>query len=196
MYAVVASLTLDRVYYRRTVPAEKPISPNSPPERSTPPQRRRRRPSPPSPSPPPVNPRSYHSSRHRRSRSPRPSSPPPTSRSTRPPRRHYSPFIPLPPDLREYVSSKSSGGQRARSPVSPVRRHKPSPTHRRSYSASPPPPPAPHRSRRDAERSNHGDKNELTRTLVVDNLERDVSDAKIEELFGRYGTIEQSNIPS
>ena len=56
----------------------------------------------PSPSPPPVSSRgrAHHqsSSRHHRTTSP--------PRSARPPRRPYSPYIPLPPDLLDYATKK------------------------------------------------------------------------------------------
>jgi hypothetical protein len=169
------------VYYRRTVPAEQPLKPTSERVRSPPsPKRRRRRPT---PSPPPissVSSRNY-SSRHRNK-----SSSPPRSR------RHYSPFIPLPPDLADYVSSKSNRTRRepSRSPVRDKRRR----TRSRTLSAS--------SSRADKTGSNNDDTNSIrtesnvqhepTRTLFIGNLERDIRESKLREVFGRYGTIEES----
>ena len=138
------------------------MNPESPRARSPPSPRRR--PRRPSPSPPPPR-----SSRHN------PPSPPPRSR------RHYSPYIPLPPELVGYTSTKSS-----------------------RYQPSPPvsPPPARSRQRRSRSRSKVDDsaasrvdsnvQHEPTRTLFVGNLEREVRESKLKELFGRYGTIEES----
>jgi hypothetical protein len=167
---------LEPVYYRKTIPAEQPIKPESPRERS-PPTRRQRRPSPPSPSPPPVRSRSHHqpsSSRHQKTISPPPSPPP---RSSRPPRRPYSPYIPLPPDLVDYVGKNSS---RQRSSPSPVRRHhhhhkqtskqqrSPSPNSHRSASPLP--------SRRNNLDTEQHAQQEQTRILFVSNLYRDITE--------------------
>jgi hypothetical protein len=189
---------LFRVYYRKTVPAEQPINPGSPRERS-PPARRHRRPSPPpppSPSPPPVSSRSHsHHQSSSSSRHQRPSSPP---RSSRAPRRHYSPFIPLPPDLVDYVGKKPSRQQQQqRSSPSPVRRHQHKQTSKQQRSrspnshrsASPSSPPPAHRSNADNE---FNAQQEPTRTLFVGNLERDIAESKLKEIFGRYGTIDDS----
>jgi RNA recognition motif-containing protein len=35
---------------------------------------------------------------------------------------------------------------------------------------------------------------EPTRTLFVGNLERDIRESKLKEVFGRYGTIEESKM--
>jgi RNA-binding protein 15 len=179
---------LEPVYYRKTVPAEQPIKSSTPSrERSPPPPRRQRRPSP-SPSPPPVSSRSrsHHqsSSRHQYANSP--------PRSTRPPRRPYSPYIPLPPDLVDYTS-KSSSRQRQRSSPSPVRRHQHKQKHSRSPNnhRSPLSSPVPHRSNVDHESN---DQQEPTRTILVGNLERDITESKLKELFARYGTIEEIDL--
>lgn len=173
-----------RVYYRKTVPAEQPIQPSTPPyERSSPP-RRSRRTTPPSPSPPPIpsRSRSHHQSS---SRYPRPKSP---IRSSRPPRRPYSPYIPLPPDLVEYTSKTSSRHQQRSSPSSPIAHHqrKQSSRQKRSRSANG------HRStsRSSTTSQQTSSDQEPTRTLFVDNLERDITESKLRELFARYGTIE------
>lgn len=189
-----------RVYYRRTVPAEQPLNSGSPRDRS-PPHRRHRRSStrspspPPPPPPPPVSSRGRYSSssRHQRAVSP-PRSPPPM-RSSRAPRRPYSPYIPLPPDLVDYVSAAPSRHRQHSSP-SPVRRHhhkhsskshrSRSPNSHRSASASPV-----HRAH--AEPDGNG-QSEPTRTLLVENLDRDVSESKLKETFGRYGTIHESKL--
>ena len=188
-----------RVYYRRTVPAEQPLNSASPNERS-PPHRRHRRSSTRSPSPPPPPPvssrgRYSSSSRHQRAISP-PRSPPPM-RSSRPPRRPYSPYIPLPPDLADYVSSAAPTRTRPPSSPSPVRRHhhkhsskskrSRSPNSHRSASGSPVP-----RAHADADANGQS---EPTRTLLVENLDRDISESKLKDIFGRYGTIDESNIP-
>ncbi|CAF5083362.1 unnamed protein product, partial [Rotaria socialis] len=68
---------------------EQPIKPDN--SRERPSTHRRRRPTPPSPSPP-ARSHNHSSSRHQRTKSPIVS-----SRSSRPPRRNYSPYIPLPP---------------------------------------------------------------------------------------------------
>ncbi len=163
------------VYYRRTVPAEQPLNPGSPRDRSPPsPKRRPRRP-PPSPSPPPVSSRSRH----------HPASPP--SRS----RRHYSPYIPLPPDLIDYAGTKSSRHRQDSSPSpsrNPRRR-----TRSRSISTSP----IAYKSRGKTDdfgpsRAESNVQHEPTRTLFVGNLERDIRESKLKEVFGRYGTIEES----
>ncbi len=158
------------VYYRRTIPAEQPLNPGSPRDRSPPsPKRRPRRP--PTPSPPP------------RSRSRRTPSPPRT-------RRHYSPYIPLPPDLIDYASTKASRHRQVSSP-SPARNNRRSRT--RSISASP----IAYKSRGKADdfgasRAESNVQHEPTRTLFVGNLERDIRESKLKEVFGRYGTIEES----
>ena len=97
----------------------------------------------------------------------------------------------------DYVGKKSSRQQQRSSP-SPVRRHhhkqtskqqrSRSPNNHRSPSLSPPPPP-PHRSNLDNESNAQ---NEPTRTLFVGNLERDITESKLKEIFGRYGTIDGS----
>ena len=150
----------------------------SPSDRSPPsPPRRHRRP--PSPSPPPV------SSRNRHRRTPTP--PPPPSR----PRRHYSPYIPLPPDLADYAGPKSSRSRQESSP-SPSRN-----TRKRSRSRSMSASPVAYKSR--GKTDDHGSsraesnvQHEPTRTLFVGNLERDIRESKLKEIFGRYGTIEES----
>jgi len=167
---------MSRVFYRKTVPADQPISPGSPRERF-PSTRRPRRSSPRSPSPPPIpsrnHSRRHSSSRRQRSISP-PSTPPPPPRSSR---RPYSPYIPLPPDLIDYTDKKSSG-QRPRSSPSPVRRHH----HKQQHSKSP---------------TNHRSDNELivqhepSRTLFIENLERNITESKLEDIFNRYGIIEE-----
>ncbi|UJR09104.1 hypothetical protein I4U23_013351 [Adineta vaga] len=168
-------VVLEPVYYRRTVPAEQPINPSSPRDRSPPsPKRRPRRPS---PSPPPVSSRSR----------PHHTSSPPRSR------RHYSPYIPLPPDLADYASTKSSRHRQASSPSPP-----PQPR-RRSRSRSMSTSPVAHKSRGKSDdlAINRGESNvqhEPTRTLFVGNLERDVRESKLREVFGRYGTIEEIDL--
>ena len=179
-----------RVYYRKTVPAEQPIKPSTPPRERSPPARRPRRPSP-SPSPPPASSRSrsHHqsssSSRHQYANSPPRSSRPP-------PRRVYSPYIPLPPDLVDYASKGSSRQRQHSSPSpSPVRRHQHKQTSRQKHSRSPnnhrspSSSPVPHRSNSDAQQ-------EPTRMIVVENLERDITESKLKDLFARYGTIDES----
>lgn len=170
-----AQVVLEPVYYRRTVPAEQPItasprsrsrSPASPPPRRRPAVRR-----PPTPSPP--------RSRHRRSPTP------PR------PRRHYSPYIPIPPDLAEYA-----GRPQHDSSPSPVR----TTIRRRSRSASTSPVGHKNRSKNDdfsAGRGGGAESNvqhEPTRTLFVGNLERDIKESKIREVFGRYGKIEEVDL--
>ncbi len=163
------------VYYRRTVPAEQPLNPGSPHDRSPPsPKRRSRRPPSP-PSPPPVTSRSRH---HRSPTPPRP-------------RRHYSPYIPLPPDLVDYAGTKSSRHRQVSSP-SPSRNNR---RHSRSRSMSTSP--VAHKSRGKADdhgpsRAESNVQHEPTRTLFVGNLERDIRESKLKEVFGRYGTIEES----
>ena len=177
-----------RVYYRKTVPAEQPIPSSPSPHERSPPPRRSRRATPPSPSPPPApsRSRSHHQSSSSSSRYPRTKSP---IRSSRPPRRPYSPYIPLPPDLAEY-SNKSSSRQRQRSSPSPVGHHqrKQSSRQKRSRSANG------HRSTSPSSTTSQqtSSDQEPTRTLVVDNLERDTTESKLKELFARYGTIEDS----
>ncbi len=156
-------ICISRVFYRKTIPADQPISPGSLHERFS--SNRRSR-----PSPPPI-PSRKHSHRHSSSRRQRSISPPsPPARSSR---RPYSPYIPLPPDLIDYTDKKSSG-QRPRSSPSPVRRH--------HHSRSP---------------NNHRSDNELivqnqpSRTLFIENLERNITESKLEEIFKRYGTIEE-----
>jgi len=162
------------VYYRRTVPAEQPLNPGSPRDRSPPsPKRRPRRPL--TPSPPPVSSRSRH----------HPVSPPPRSR------RHYSPYIPLPPDLIDYASTKSSRHRQDSSP-SPSRNPR-----RRSRSRSISTSPIAYKSRGKTDdfgpnRAESNVQHEPTRTLFVGNLERDIRESKLKEVFGRYGTIEES----
>ncbi|CAF3025939.1 unnamed protein product [Rotaria sp. Silwood2] len=182
---------LEPVYYRKTVPAEQPIKPDSSRERS-PPNRRRRRPTPPcpSPSPPPPPPpvSSHHgsSSRHQRTKSP--------SRSSRQARRQYSPYIPLPPDLVNFVKKKSSRQrEHSSSPTPPpVRRHH----HKQQRSPTPnnhrtPSPSSPNRTNLDNESSTQ---HEPTRTLLIENLERNITESKLEEIFGRYGTIKEIDL--
>ena len=150
------------------------MNPGSPPDRSPPsPKRRPRRP--PSISPPPVTSRS----RHRRTPTP------PR------PRRHYSPYIPLPPDLVDYAGTKSSRHRQNSSP-SPSRN-----TRKRSRSRSISTSPVAYkgRAKADEQGANRAESNvqhEPTRTLFVGNLERDIRESKIKEVFGRYGTIEES----
>ena len=187
----VNSIDFSRVYYRKSVPAEQPIKPStSPYERSSPP-RRSRRATPPSPSPPPSTTsrsHSYHKSSSSSSRYPRTNSPIRSSRPPRPPRRPYSPYIPLPPDLVDYAN-KGPSRQRQRSSPSPVRQHKQSSRQKRSRSAN---------GDRSMSRSSTtssqqaSSDQEPTRTLLVGNLERDISESKLKELFARYGTIEDS----
>lgn len=175
-----------RVYYRKTVPAERPIQSSTPPRERSPPPRRSRRATPPSPSPPPApsRSRSHHQSSSSSSRYPRAKSP---IHSSRPPRRPYSPYIPLPPDLVQYTHKSSS---RQRSPPSPVGHHprKQSSRQKRSRSANG------HRSTSPSSTTSRhtSSDQEPTRTLVVDNLERDTTESKLKELFARYGTIEDS----
>ncbi len=161
------------VYYRRTVPAEQPLNPGSPRERSPPsPKRRPRRPS---PSPPPVTSRSR----------PHHTSSPPRSR------RHYSPYIPLPPDLLDYTGTKSTRHRQGSSPSPPPRQRRRSRS--RSISTSPVAPKS--RGKTDDHAFSRTESNvqhEPTRTLFVGNLERDVRESKLKEVFGRYGTIEES----
>lgn len=170
-----------RVYYRRTVPAEQPLNPNSPRSprspraRSPSPKRRVRRPS---PSPPP--------SPKRRPRRPSPS---PPARS----RRHYSPYIPLPPDLADYATTKAARARPSISPSPPREQRRRSRT--RSISASPVA--YKNRGRTEEHAQNRAESNvqhEPTRTLFVGNLERDIKESKLKEVFGRYGTIEESKI--
>jgi hypothetical protein len=93
--------------------------------------------------------------------------------------------------LVDFVGKKSSR-HRQRSPPSPARRHhhksqrSRSPNSHRSPSLSPPPPAPPHRGNLDSKESNV--QHEATRTLCVENLERDIT----KDIFGRYGTIEES----
>lgn len=94
-----------------------------------------------------------------------------------------------------YVGKSSSRQQQQRSSPSPVRRHQHkqtskqqrsrSPNSHRSPSASPPP----RRTNLDTELNAQ---QEPTRTLSVGSLDRDVTESKLKELFGRYGTIEES----
>ena len=148
------------------------MNPGSPRGRSPPsPRRRPRRVS---PSPPP-----HRSSRHN------PPSPPPRSR------RHYSPYIPVPPELARYTNTKSSRSHTS-PPVSPPPARS-RPRRSRSRSASP----QVHRSRSNADdsaasRVDSNVQHEPTRTLFVGNLEREALESKLKELFGRYGTIEES----
>ena len=98
----------------------------------------------------------------------------------------------MPPDLADYASSKSSRHRHGSSP-SPHREHRRR-TRSRSVSTSP-------TARRS--RGKHDDcapgriesnvQHEPTRTLFVGNLERDIRESKLKEVFGRYGTIEESN---
>ncbi|CAF3628194.1 unnamed protein product [Rotaria socialis] len=179
---------VEPVYYRKTLPAEQPIKPDN--SRERPSTHRRRRPTPPSPSPP-ARSHNHSSSRHQRTKSPIVS-----SRSSRPPRRNYSPYIPLPPDLLNYAKTKPSR-QRKHSSLSPARRshHKDaskqqrsrSPNSQRSGSPSPPT----HRTNLDNESTIQG---EPTRTLCIENLDRSVTDSKLEEIFGRYGTIKNIDL--
>ena len=174
------------------MPAEQPIKPSTPPRERSPPPRRQRRPSP-SPSPPPASSRSrsHHQPSSSSSRQQHTNSPP---RSARPPRRAYSPYIPLPPDLADYVS-KGPIRQRQPSPPSPVRRpqnkqtskqiQSRSPNNHRSPSLSP----LPYRSNSDYPSNAQ---QEPTRMIVVENLERDITESKLKDLFARYGTIEES----
>lgn len=172
-------VVLEPVYYRRTVPAEQPLNPGSPRDRSPPsPKRRPRRPS---PSPPPVSSRSrpHHTSSPSRSR------------------RHYSPYIPLPPDLVDYASTKSSRRRQGSSPSSPP--PPPPRPRRRSRSRSMSTSPVAYKSRgkTDDHASSRAESNvqhEPTRTLFVGNLERDIRESKLREVFGRYGTIEEIDL--
>ncbi|CAF0882464.1 unnamed protein product [Adineta steineri] len=182
---------LDPVFYRKTVPASRPISPGSVHERFTSNQRSRHR-SPQRPSSPLITSRShsYRQSSSRRQRSisapptPPPPPPPPPPRSSR---RHYSPYIPVPPDLNDYTSKKSSRQQQQRSSPSPVRRHhnkqrSRSPNIRRIISAP-------------AHRVN-SDKDivvqqEPSRILFIENLERNITESTLKQLFNRYGFIEE-----
>ncbi|CAF1190539.1 unnamed protein product [Rotaria sordida] len=180
-------VVLEPVYYRRTVPAEQPLNPGSPRERSPPsPKRRPRRPSP-SPPPPPI---SSRSSRHHHTSSPPPSS---SSRS----RRHYSPYIPLPPDLADYATTKANRHRQGSSP-SPTRdyhHHRRHTTRSRSISTSPVT--FKNRGKYEDHASNRVESNvqhEPTRTLFVGNLERDIRESKLKEVFGRYGTIEEIDL--
>jgi RNA recognition motif-containing protein len=43
-----------------------------------------------------------------------------------------------------------------------------------------------------ANRAESNVQHEPTRTLFVGNLERDIRESKLKEVFGRYGTIEES----
>ncbi|CAF3848955.1 unnamed protein product, partial [Rotaria magnacalcarata] len=183
---------VEPVYYRKTFPAEQPIKPDNSRERS-PQHRRRHRPTPPSPSPPPPTARSHNRSslRHQRTKSPIPS-----SRSSRPPRRNYSPYIPLPPDLMDYAKTKSSR-QRKHSSSSPARRPHHKETSRQQRSRSPnshrsgSPSLPTHRTNLDNEFTIQ---DEPTRTLCIENLDRSVTDSKLEEIFGRYGTIKNIDL--
>ncbi|CAF1112933.1 unnamed protein product [Adineta steineri] len=178
-------VVLEPVYYRRTVPAEQPLNPGSPRERSPPsPKRRPRRPSPsPPPPPPPVSSRSR----------PHHTSSPPRSR------RHYSPYIPLPPDLIDYAGTKSSRHRHGSSPSSPPPPPPPPRARRRSRSRSMSTSPVPHKSRGKTDdhafsRTESNVQHEPTRTLFVGNLERDIRESKLKEVFGRYGTIEEIDL--
>ncbi|CAF3447001.1 unnamed protein product [Rotaria sp. Silwood1] len=181
---------LEPVYYRKTVPAEQPIKPESSRERS-PKTRRHRRPTPPSPLPSPPPASSHHRSLSRRQHTKSP------SRSSRPARRQYSPFIPLPPDLANYKKNISSRQREHSSPSPPpppppVRRHhhkkqhSPTPNKHRTSSPS-----SPNRNNLDNESNIQ---NEPTRTLLIENLERNVTESKLEGIFGRYGTIKKIDL--
>ncbi|CAF1355702.1 unnamed protein product [Rotaria magnacalcarata] len=174
-------VVLEPVYYRRTVPAEQPLNPGSPRERSPPsPKRRPRRPSP-SPPPPPPPPSSRGRHHH--------TSSPPRSR------RHYSPYIPLPPDLADYATTKASRNRQGSSPSPPREQHR-----RRSRSRSISTSPVAYKAARgkyedfSAGRAESNVQHEPTRTLFVGNLERDVRESKLKEVFGRYGTIEEIDL--
>ncbi|CAF0881545.1 unnamed protein product [Rotaria sordida] len=184
---------LEPVYYRKTIPAEQPMKPESSRERS-PSNRRHRRLTPPIPSPPPPPPPPPVSSHHRSS--PRHQHTKSPSRSSRPERRQYSPYIPLPPDLVDYVTKKSSRQQEpaslsSSSPPPPVRRHhhkqqgSPTPNNHRTSSLS---------SNRTNLDNDSNIQNEPTRTLLIENLERNITESKLEELFGRYGAIKQIDL--
>jgi len=159
-------VVLEPVYYRRTIPAEQPLNSESPPHRS-----RRRSPS-------PLPPPSSSSRRYHHTSSP----PPPPARG----RRHYSPFIPLPPDLADYAHKKGSSSR------SPVRRRSRSRSRSKSNSSTSSPRAYKSRSKNDDMSSNF--QHEPTRTLFVGNLERDIRESKLREVFGRYGTIEEIDL--
>lgn len=119
-------------------------------------------------------------------------------------RRTYSPYIPLPPDLLDYVnqrSKKKKNGSASKSP-SPSRRGRRRRTPSKSKSRSRTPPPtspsnSKSRSKKDdfsPSRMESNVQHEPTRTLFVGNIERDVKESKIREIFGRYGTIEESSL--
>lgn len=178
------------------MPANRPMSPGSMHERFIPNQRfvrqsSRRSPSPPDPSrshsyrklPPPIP----LPLRRQRSISP----PPVPSSHLRPPRRHYAPYIPLPPDLLDYVNKASSRPQQ-RSPPAPIRRshhHNPPVRHPRSRSPRSPV----HRVSSTIEPTIQ---HEPSRMLIIENLDRNIAEPTLSQIFSDYGFIESGQLRS
>ena len=106
------------------------------------------------------------------------------------PHRHYTPYIPLPPDLLDYVHSSKAAASSMTTTINRSRqRSSPSPARRHEQRKS--------RLSRSSSNSTHVDgeprvQSEASRILVVEQLDRDISESKLRDIFGRYGTIEQS----
>ncbi|CAF0766698.1 unnamed protein product [Adineta steineri] len=170
-------VVLEPVYHHRTVSAEQPLNPRSLRGRSPPSSKRdSRRPS--SSPPPSVRNRSYHKS-----------IPPPHSS------RHHSPYIRISPDSVDHAGSKPSRYRQGSSP-SPARYNR-----RRSRSRSISTSSSAIKSRgktddyalsRSAVESYV--QHEPTRTLFVGNLEWDIRESKLKEIFRQYGTIEKIDL--
>ncbi len=98
----------------------------------------------------------------------------------------------------DYVGKSSSRQQQQqRSSPSPVRRHHHKQTSKQQQQRSRSPnshrSPSPSLPRRNNLDNEPNAQQEPTRSLFVGNLERDITESKLKEIFGRYGTIDESN---
>ncbi|CAF1589469.1 unnamed protein product, partial [Adineta ricciae] len=188
---------LEPVFYRKTIPSNTPIGPGLLHKRFIADQRSTHRSARRSPSPPINFPNHFY--RQTSLQYPRPisSSSPPRSRPSRLLRRNFPSYLPLPPDLKDYIEKKPNRSHRCSPPSSD--RHRPSSkqSSRQQRSRSPANRRSPsHRANSDHEPAIQQDP---SRTLIVENLERNISESELEQIFSRYGTIDDiciKNSPS
>ncbi|UJR37082.1 hypothetical protein I4U23_029786 [Adineta vaga] len=186
---------LEPVFYRKSIPANRPISPGLLHQRFVADHRSSRRPPARHSPSPPIN-YQNHFYHPLPSQYQHPMSPPPfphsRSRASRSSHRNYSPYIPLPPDLMNYNEKKSNRLQRRPSPSSDRRRHHQKQTSRQQRSRSPTNRRSPsHRVNLEHEPVIQ---QEPSRTLFIENLERNITESVLEQIFSRYGLIEDIRV--